>query len=333
MAKKILIIIPLILSIGIISGISFVDAIDEKDAETECREGQILVFRINANNYVCVSEATAERWVELGIAEIVVQETMEETMEEEDMKETIEEEFMKHHGWTSFTATSDSRPHPQMMGKDETHNMIMVLPLSDKVYKGIVSYDVTEPVQLISIHGPIPDDEKGGQLVWTHPDTNENIALTVEFPENSMGSWLFTGNAMAIHTLREETFTATYSVSYKELELSDTVKSGTMQSMQDPGIGHENHQLAIILPPNEKIYSGVLSFTASEPVQLVTLHGPLAEGEDRGQAIWTTDGVTKYGLTFYEPETKDGTWRICRCCILHGNLGIFRKCTCNTYYE
>ncbi len=64
--------IPLILSIGIIPSISFVDALQPKDSETKCREEQILVFRTNANNYVCVFESTAERWVELGIAEIIV---------------------------------------------------------------------------------------------------------------------------------------------------------------------------------------------------------------------------------------------------------------------
>ena len=37
--------IPIILSIGIIPGVSFVDALQEKDSETQCREGQILVFR------------------------------------------------------------------------------------------------------------------------------------------------------------------------------------------------------------------------------------------------------------------------------------------------
>jgi len=63
--------IPLILSIGIIPNISFVDAIQGKDSETQCREGLVLVFRTIANNFVCVSEATAERWVQLGIAEIV----------------------------------------------------------------------------------------------------------------------------------------------------------------------------------------------------------------------------------------------------------------------
>jgi len=86
---------PLILSIGIIPSISFVDAYDPKDSETKCREGQILVFRINSNNYVCVFEATADRWVELGIAETVdltEGESTEETMERETVEDSMQEQ-------------------------------------------------------------------------------------------------------------------------------------------------------------------------------------------------------------------------------------------------
>ena len=88
-------IIPIILSVGIVPTMPLVDALQEKDAETECREGQVLVFRTIANNYVCVSESTAKKWVQYGIAEIVgEEETMEESMEEtmeESMEETMEE--------------------------------------------------------------------------------------------------------------------------------------------------------------------------------------------------------------------------------------------------
>ena len=84
--------------------------------------------------------------------------------------------------------------------------------------------------------------------------------------------------------------------------------TGTMQSMQDPGVGHEQHQLAIILPPSEKTYHGFMTYSASEPVQLVALHGPLGPGEDKGQPTWTPDGKTKFALTFIDPKTNMGTW-------------------------
>ncbi|MBI5697226.1 MAG: copper-binding protein, partial [Thaumarchaeota archaeon] len=120
--------------------------------------------------------------------------------------------------------------------------------------------------------------------------------------------WNFAGNALAIHTKTTEPFTASYTVSYMEKETSDTVKTGTATSVQDPGLGHESHQLAVILPPSEKPYSGIITYSASEPVQLVALTGPLAEGEDKGQPIWTPDGTTKFALTLVDPQAASGTW-------------------------
>jgi hypothetical protein len=85
------------------------------------------------------------------------------------------------------------------------------------------------------------------------------------------------------------------------------IETMTMTSVQDPGLGHESHQLAVILPPTDLIYKGSLTYTASEPVQLVVLTGPLAEGEDNGQPIWTPDGETKFALTIVDPQTSSGT--------------------------
>ena len=88
--KTILLIIPLILSIGIVPALPFSDSLQPKDSETQCREGQILVFRTIANDYVCVSESTAEKWVQYGIAEIVG-EPAEDEMIEEAMEKPMEE--------------------------------------------------------------------------------------------------------------------------------------------------------------------------------------------------------------------------------------------------
>ncbi len=88
--KTILLIIPLILSIGISPALPFADSYQPKDAETQCREGLVLVFRTIANNYVCVSESTAEKWVRYGIAEIVG-EPAEDEMIEEAMEKPMEE--------------------------------------------------------------------------------------------------------------------------------------------------------------------------------------------------------------------------------------------------
>jgi hypothetical protein len=52
------------------------------------------------------------------------------------------------------------------------------------------------------------------------------------------------------------------------------VRQGTVASGQDPLPGHESHELAFILPPRNDggVYSGVLTYTASKPVEVVVLH-------------------------------------------------------------
>ena len=85
-------------------------------------------------------------------------------------------------------------------------------------------------------------------------------------------------------------------------------KSGTITSQQDPGLGHEAHQIAVILPPTDKVYVGKVTFSASEPVQYVTIHGPITEEENGGQPIWSPMGETKYALTFVDNGEKSGGW-------------------------
>ena len=229
-------------------------------------------------------------------------EVTEEAMEEK-MKPTMEKVA---HEWKTASETIKSTQDPGI--GHESHQISIILPPTDKIYKGILSYSASEPIQLVALHGPLAEGEDNGQPIWT-PDGKTKFALTFIDPETSMGSWLFTGNALAVHTKNTEQFTVSYSVSYLEKEMSDTVSTATMESVKDPGIGHETHSIVIILPPSEMTYSGLLTYSASEPIQLIALHGPLAEGEDSGQAIWTPDGKTKFGLTFVDKETNMGTWK------------------------
>jgi len=237
--------------------------------------------------------------------EAMEEEAMDESMMEEKM---MEKETMKgkmRHGWQTSSGTITSIVDPGM--GHETHQLAIILPPSENIYKGILSYSASEPIQLVALHGPLAPGEDAGQAIWT-PDGETKFALTFIDPNTSMGSWLFTGNALAVHTMNQDEFSVSYSVSYMEKQMSDTVATKTISSMVDPGIGHETHQLAIILPPSENVYGGLLTYSASEPIQLVALHGPLGPGEDAGQAIWTPDGETKFGLTFVDDKSAMGTW-------------------------
>jgi len=58
-------------------------------------------------------------------------------------------------------------------------------------------------------------------------------------------------------------------------EIGQTIVwQGTVSSFKDPLKGHESHQVAVILPPREDqaVYTGIISFIASKPVEVVTLH-------------------------------------------------------------
>ncbi len=80
------------------------------------------------------------------------------------------------------------------------------------------------------------------------------------------------------------------------------------ESIIDPGMGHETHQLAVLLAPSDKIYSGTLQYDASEPIQLVSLKGPLSPDGDYNGPIWTPDGDTKFALTLVDNRNAKGTW-------------------------
>lgn len=82
----------------------------------------------------------------------------------------------------------------------------------------------------------------------------------------------------------------------------------TITSSQDPGQGHENHQLSLVLSPNEgTIYDGSMTFTSSEPVQIVVLH-EINLQESKGQPTWTVDGKTIYGLSLIDLQKNSGSF-------------------------
>ena len=82
----------------------------------------------------------------------------------------------------------------------------------------------------------------------------------------------------------------------------------TITSSHDPGQGHQNHQLSLVLSPNEgTIYDGSMTFTSSEPVQIVVLH-EINLRESKGQPTWTVDGKTIYGLSLIDLQKNSGSF-------------------------
>lgn len=79
----------------------------------------------------------------------------------------------------------------------------------------------------------------------------------------------------------------------------------TITSTQDPGQGHETHQLAMILSPNAgTIYDGSVTYTSSKAVQPLILH-EISSKDAKGQSTWTVDGENVYGLTSLESKKSN----------------------------
>ena len=76
--------IPVILSMSIIPAFS----LQPEDIETECREGQILVYKFSSMEYICTSQTGAAMWAKYDIAEIVG--SSESVSESEVIEETVE---------------------------------------------------------------------------------------------------------------------------------------------------------------------------------------------------------------------------------------------------
>ena len=226
--------------------------------------------------------------------------SMEVTIMEETMMEESAPEKTQKTGWERLTSSVDPG-----IGH-ESHHLVIILPPSDKVYSGTLMYDATEPIQLVSLHGPLAAGEDNGQAIWT-PDGETKFALTFVDPMKSKGEWQFAGNALAVHTMNPTPFIVDFQVDYEEKSMSETVMTGTASSGLDPGIGHESHQLAILLAPSSDVYSGILSYSASEPIQLVSLDGPIGDGEQPAMT-WTPDGDTIFALTFVDPDNAMGSW-------------------------
>ncbi|MBT8252087.1 MAG: hypothetical protein KJO99_04565, partial [Nitrosopumilus sp.] len=185
-------------------------------------------------------------------------------MKSETMEATKQVATLKVPKTMSGVLTSEQDPGQG----HENHQLAIILPPSENVYKGHLTYTASENVQLVALHGPIKKGMDKGQAIWT-TDGKTKFGLTFIDKETSAGVWQFSGNAIAVHTKNSEPFTISYSVSYTE-HVTDGEKTfrGTMTSQQDPGVGHETHQLALLLAPRDKAYSGHLTFDASEPVQI-----------------------------------------------------------------
>ena len=59
------------------------EALGRNDSNTQCRDGFVVVHRFHANDYACITESTAEMWVQRGMGEYVRIESTSYTKDEQ----------------------------------------------------------------------------------------------------------------------------------------------------------------------------------------------------------------------------------------------------------
>src|ERR671917_526478 len=81
------------------------------------------------------------------------------------------------------------------------------------------------------------------------------------------------------------------------------VNQGTVTSQPEPTPGHEGHQFATILPLTQEgsIYSGVLTYTASAPVEVVVLNVQTLNETERSMLNVTDDEEEGFGTLLTTP--------------------------------
>ena len=92
----------------------------------------------------------------------------------------------------------------------------------------------------------------------------------------------------------------------EEEQESYTVQK-TETSTQDPLPGHEAHQIVLAAPPREdgSIYSGVATFSASQPVEVVVLHGynPSVVNQTAGEPLTAPFGDGQVAISLMKQFT------------------------------
>ena len=103
--------------------------------------------------------------------------------------------------------------------------------------------------------------------LWYHPYINTKLSIAI-----AVGATLLIGSisSSSCQTSGQQAF----AQGQPQQQGDSLVLQNTTTSIQDPVPGHSGPQLALVAPPREdgKIWSGVVTFTASKPVDVVVLH-------------------------------------------------------------
>jgi hypothetical protein len=219
---------------------------------------------------------------------------------------------IQNNSWKVMSGTLDSVPEIKTQGLHIIHHELDVIlpPETGKIYEGVIAYSASSNVQPTSLYGPVNQSERKGQLVVAFPTASKTFyAITTIPADQTTGTWQFAGNVLMVHNPFGHPFSVNYTVVYREYELSKDNRVETVQSNSSHLLNDTNQQVAMIVPPTENHYSGILSYSASKDVHVVVFHGPLSPEEAKVQKIWSPDnGKTKYALVLVDPGNNMGNF-------------------------
>ena len=95
----------------------------------------------------------------------------------------------------------------------------------------------------------------------------------------------------------------------QETQVQQKMESKTIPSITEVHTGIAEHQFVVILPPDDKIYDGKITWVSSQPVLPAVLHGPLDSTQTNGQFAASIDeGKTTHAITVAAPQLLNGTY-------------------------
>src|SRR5690606_23127325 len=108
-------------------------------------------------------------------------------------------------------------------------------------------------------------NDEGNSRKGFFDSRRNNVLLAVAVGFSSVVALVVYGLSIAVTTQQQ--------VDAEDI-LGKVVVTRTMTSIQEPGPGHEAHQVVMFLPPlaEDAIYSGTLTWAASVPIEVFTYH-------------------------------------------------------------
>ena len=113
------------------------------NVETQCREGHVLVYRVNADKYACVFETTSQKWQNLGIAEQIEQLISDNN----ETSPTISAEFPFE---SHYVEVLGSKMHYIDEGEGDPILFIHGNPTSSYLWRNIIPY-VSDDGRVIAV--------------------------------------------------------------------------------------------------------------------------------------------------------------------------------------